>query len=93
MTMLESLHAGKVKQAQDMMHELASQHNLSAVIASQATQATQSTQAALGLSEQRQQRFTSELSALVDTERQALSSLRAAQRTAQQAAQQAVSNA
>lgn len=76
-----------------MMHELAHHYTLNAAIASQATQATQSTQAMLGLAEHTQQHFTSELAALVATERQALETLRGAQRSTQQAAQQAVSNA
>jgi hypothetical protein len=84
------MHAGKVKQAQCMMHDLAQQHSLSAVLASQNTQATQG---ALGLAEHLQRQFTSELAALVATEQQALASLRATHRSTQQAAQQAVSNA
>ena len=73
-----------------MMHELAQQYSLNAAIASQAPHATQSQ---LGLSEQQQQLFTSDLGALVDTERKALESMRSTQRSAQQAAQQAVSDA
>lgn len=88
--LLHLVHAGKVKQAQSMMHELAQQYSLNAAIASQAPHATQSQ---LGLSEQQQQLFTSDLGALIDTERKALESLRSTQRSAQQAAQQAVSDA
>jgi DNA repair exonuclease SbcCD ATPase subunit len=87
------MHAGKVKQAQAMMLELAARHNFNASIASQATQATQSTQATLGLTDQSLQLFTSELEALVATETQAVASQRAMHRSLQQAAQQAVSNA
>ena len=91
--MLRGMHAGKVKQAQCMMQELAQQYTLKAAIATQATQPPPATQPQLALAEHQQQLFTSELAALVDTERQALESARSAQRSAQQAAQQAVSNA
>lgn len=71
-----------------MMHELAQQFNLSTVAPTQATQATQ------GVAQQQQKElFTAELATLVDTERQALESLRAVQRSTQQAAQQAASDA